>query len=115
MPKNPPTHKQGFRNSGPPRSAADLLAHITRPEKAPEADPVDRIRNLLPAELAPHLREVRVRDGMLIIYTESAAWGARLRLWLMEHIEVTPVPPLPNLAPGARVLARVMPAGGYRR
>jgi hypothetical protein len=76
---------------------------------------VDLVRNLLPAELAPHLREVRVRDGMLIIYTESAAWGARLRLWLMEHIAVAPVPPLPDLAPGARVLARVMPAGGYRR
>jgi Dna[CI] antecedent, DciA len=115
MPKNPPTHKQVFRNSGPPRSAADLLAHITRPGKAAEADPAARIRDLLPAELAPHLREVRVRDGMLIVYAESAAWGARLRLWLMEHIEATAAPLLPELGPGARVLARVMPTGGYRR
>jgi predicted nucleic acid-binding Zn ribbon protein len=78
-------------------------------------DPATRLRALLPADLAPHLREVRVRDGVLVVYAESAAWGARLRLWLTEHIAANAEPLLPGLAPGARVTARVMPAGGYRK
>jgi hypothetical protein len=136
MPKKPPSHKQGFRNSGPPRSTAELLASLARrtgidadrsegpapragkaviPDKNAALDPVTQLRNRLPAELAPHLREVRIRDGILIVYAESAAWGARLRLWLMEWGATNPAPLLPSLAPNARVLARVMPAGGYRR
>jgi hypothetical protein len=114
-------HKQVFRKSGSPRSAADLLADITgRRVVAPGSstgteDPAERLRRLLPTELAPHLREVRVRDGRLIVYSESAAWGARLRLWLMEHMAEAKSPLLPGLLPGAQVLSRVMPAGGYRR
>lgn len=132
MPKNPNAHKQGFRNSGPPRSAADLLADISRRhgvtaggssmagKAAGTAQPAaesaaTKLRGLLPPELAPHLHEARVRDGLLIVYVDSAAWGARLRLSLMEHIGTSPAPLLPGLGPGAKVVARVMPAGGYRR
>ena len=60
-------------------AGSDDIAHL-RSSATDRMTQTDRIRNLLPAELAPHLREVRVRDGMLIIYTESAAWGARMRL-----------------------------------
>lgn len=74
-----------------------------------------KVRGLLPPDLAPHLHEARVRDGMLIVYVDSAAWGARLRLSLMEHIGTLSAPLLPGLNPGAKVVARVMPAGGYRR
>ncbi|MDR2216259.1 MAG: DUF721 domain-containing protein [Nevskiaceae bacterium] len=78
-------------------------------------DALTCIRDLLPAELAPHLRQVRVRDGMLIVYAESAAWGARLRLALTEHIASCSAPLLPGLPVNPRVLARVTPVGGYRR
>ena len=34
---------------------------------------------LFPAELIPHLLAARVKDGELILYTDTAAWATRLR------------------------------------
>jgi len=119
MPKNPPPYKKRFRNSGPPRSNVSVLADITRriapPATADDSNFIDALARVLPDGLSAHLKGARIRDGVLVVYAESAAWAARLRLALNEHISSAAAPALPGLPAGARVVARVMPRGGYRR
>ena len=40
---------------------------------------LQRVRRLLPADLAPHCLAAREHDGRLILHTDSAAWATRLR------------------------------------
>lgn len=124
MPKKPPRNKQEFRISGAPRSAASLLQGITRrvgvePSsdqglKSPETL-LERLRAALPVDLGAHLLEARVRTGELVLYTDSAAWGAQLRVTFTEHMTAGSGRRFPELPEGTRVVVRLMPPGGYRR
>ena len=115
MPNKPPRNKQTRRNPVALRSAASLLQRITAragmeiPSKQELAAPeglAERLRRMLPEELAAHLLEARERSGELVLFTDSAVWAGRLRLAAAE---------LPAMAGERRVTVRVMPRGGYRR
>jgi hypothetical protein len=41
----------------------------------------------LPAELSFHIADTLGKDGELVIFTDSAAWAARLKLWLAERLD----------------------------
>ena len=123
MPKKPPRNKQRVPFSGSPRSAASLLADISRgrihspPGGQGLAEPGALLAGLRAAlgPLGTHVLQARVRDGSLVIYTGSAAWGGRLRLMVTEHIAARPALSLPGVGPDTRVVVRIMPKDGYRR
>ena len=123
MPKMPPRNKQRVRFSGSPRSAASLLQDIRRGAvhaSGGNGGPGDAgvLLTALRAglgDLGAHVLQARVRDGALVIYTGSAAWAARLRLAVSEHMAARPALPLPGVGPDARVVVRIMPRDGYRR
>jgi predicted nucleic acid-binding Zn ribbon protein len=93
---------------------ADITRRIAPAAAADDSNFIEAVRRVLPEGLSAHLKGARIRDGVLVVYAESAAWAARLRQALNEHIS-TPGTALPGLSAGARVVARVMPRGGYRR
>jgi hypothetical protein len=73
-----------------PNSVKEVLARAT-PTLTRVADQADRqsfwrqwLAQQLPAELTSHLSGVVERDATLIIFTESAAWSARLRYLMLE-------------------------------
>jgi hypothetical protein len=59
----------------------------------------------LPAELTPRLSGVVERDDTLVIFTESAAWSARLR-YLMQELEASVKQAQPTIK---QISIRVMP------
>lgn len=59
----------------------------------------------LPAELTPRLSGVVERDDTLVIFTESAAWSARLR-YLMQELEALVKQAQPTIK---QISIRVMP------
>lgn len=81
------------------------------PEAVPELR--EMLRSRLPAELAPHLLEARVRNGELVLFAESAAWAGRLKLAATELIASAQRPAAVPAA--ARVVTKLMPRDGYRR
>lgn len=93
---------------------ADITRRVAPGSAAEDSNFIEAVGSVLPAGLAAHLKGARIRDGVLVVYAESAAWAARLRLALTEHMS-SGGSALPGLPPGARVVARVMPRGGYRR
>jgi hypothetical protein len=124
MPNKPPRNKQTPRSRTATRSAASLLQGISalrgldipsKQELAGAGALRERLRRLLPGDLAAHLLEARSRAGELVLFTESAAWAGRLRMALAERAGSTAVPTLPELQPDTRVVVRVMPREGYRR
>ena len=42
------------------------------------------LKSRLAAELAPRISGIHERDGVLVVFAESAAWSARLRFALLE-------------------------------
>jgi hypothetical protein len=61
----------------------------------------------LPAEVAAKLSGVSERDGLLVIFAESAAWSARLRFALRElECEIRAADPAVS-----SVVVRVLPRG----
>jgi hypothetical protein len=42
----------------------------------------------LPAELALHVTATLAKEGELVVFTDSAAWAARLKLWLGEQATI---------------------------
>lgn len=120
MPKNPKRHKTTTARYVKPRRVSGQLASALPPGDVrlavtQGAAALERtaawVRELLPAPLAAHVAQALERDGGLVVFTESGAWAARLKLALAELEE----PLSRRLAPGARVQVRVIPGGLYRR
>jgi hypothetical protein len=61
--------------------------HISPLDSHPAGAPAetDRLRQLIPRELDAHVVELLVKDEGSVLFMDSAAWAARLRLWLAEH------------------------------
>jgi hypothetical protein len=69
------------------------------------------VREKLPQPLAQGLSRAACEDGSLILFTESAAWGARLRFGLAEAAA-----PIRAAQPQLKSLeVRVTPPRGRRR
>jgi hypothetical protein len=99
MPNNPPRHKRknplSHRTAKRPSRAGDsvktlldnprfkALARINE-QAAQQQHWHAWLRAHLPEELAAHVSGVAVRDTTLVIFTESAAWCARVRYALAE-------------------------------
>ncbi len=64
----------------------------------------------LPAELMARVTGVVERDGELVIFTESASWGVRLR-YVTAELEAQLRTAAPSLT---RVVVRVLPKGAPR-
>lgn len=62
----------------------------------------------LPQALRPRITGVVERDGALVIFTESAGWGVRLR-YATAELEAELRGSHPEIA---RILVRVLPGGG---
>jgi hypothetical protein len=43
------------------------------------------VKKVLPAEVANRVSGATLKGGQLVVFTESAAWAARLRYALAEH------------------------------
>lgn len=41
----------------------------------------------LPAELSCHVVDTLGKEGELVVFTDSAAWAARLKLWMGERLD----------------------------
>jgi len=65
----------------------------------------DWLTNHLPGELTPRLTGVVERDDTLVIFTESAAWSARLR-YVMQDLDAQIKQARPTIQ---HVSVRVMP------
>jgi hypothetical protein len=103
------------RERSRPRSVAELLAapgSAARPpggSQAPEW--TDVIRGQLPAALGLHVSRAEYVKGALVLFTESAAWSARLRFALAEAGEA-----IRRLQPQVRkIVIRIAPGAGRRR
>jgi predicted nucleic acid-binding Zn ribbon protein len=74
----------------PPRSVKELLGRrfptLTRltGEAAQQEEWSAWLEAHLPPEIAARLSGVHERDGVLVVFAESAAWSARLRFALQE-------------------------------
>ncbi|MEP7312107.1 MAG: hypothetical protein ABI859_05970 [Pseudomonadota bacterium] len=65
----------------------------------------------LPEPLRQQVVDVILKPGELVVFTESAAWAARLKLALAE----TPPQLPPELQAADRITVRLMPTGKFRR
>ena len=108
MPKKPPRNNPPQRMGRTVQSAATLLQRVTRragigagelPTLATGGQ-LEKLRALLPENLRPHLIAVLEKSGELVIFADSAAWAARLKL---------AAPDLAALAAGRRLVVRLMP------
>jgi hypothetical protein len=103
MPKKPPRHNPQNRDGRTVQSAATLLQRISRKMGAPPLQAgqplLERLRELLPAELRPHLLEILEKSGELVLFTDSAVWAGRLKL---------AAPALTAIAAGRRQVVRIM-------
>jgi predicted nucleic acid-binding Zn ribbon protein len=103
------------RGESQPRSVSELLARAggatLRQIKLQPFDWATLVRERLSAELALHLRAAEFADGRLTLFTESAAWSARLR-YAMADAEAA----LRGAKPEIReIVVRVAPASSAPR
>jgi hypothetical protein len=113
MPKKVPRNNPAGGSHRTVQSAASLLQRINRaasgslpaPQMAPPAA-LEQLRQLLPEELRPHLREVLEKPGELVLFTDSAVWAGRLKLAASA---------LAGVAAGRRQVVRIMPRAGFRK
>jgi hypothetical protein len=70
----------------------------------------ERLCSWLPAAAAAEVRDVLEKPGQVVVFTESAAWAARLKVAFVDV-------PAALLGDGdsRKIIVRVMPAGGFRR
>jgi hypothetical protein len=71
----------------------------------------ERLIAQLPETLRQQVVNVVLKPGELVVFTESAAWAARLKLAIAE----TPPVLLPELQIADRITVRLMPTGKFRR
>jgi hypothetical protein len=125
MPKKTPRHKLSGPRTVKPRAIGELLKRLGGPstpvvelaETAPSQgrDAVHAGRNewrawvaaQLPEPLQGHLGDVVSRGGVVTLFTDSAAWSARLRIAASEFIDAARARD-PKLQ---RIEVKVMPAG----
>jgi hypothetical protein len=113
MPKKVPRHNPAGGSYRTVQSAATLLQRINRsgagalpaPQMAAPAA-LEQLRQQLPEEVRPHLREVLEKPGELVLFTDSAVWAGRLKL---------AGPALAGIAAGRRQVVKLMPRGGFRK
>lgn len=113
MPKKVPRNNPAAGRHRTVQSADSLLQRINlaaggrlaAPQVAPPAA-LEQLRQLLPEELRPHLREVLQKPGELVLFTDSAVWAGRLKLAASA---------LAGFAAGRRQVVKLMPRGGYRK
>ena len=113
MPKTPPRDNPKNRAPRTVRSAAELLQRVSPRLGAGTAASGNAaaqtlmlsLRRNLPAELHDHLTTVLEKPGELVLFTDSAAWAARLRHSVGE---------MPELLAGRQLTVRVAPAGATR-
>lgn len=71
---------------------------------------LDRVRRLLPGDLAPHCVAARVEGARLVIHAESPVWASRLRFMSAELLSL-----LQNELPALRqIKIRLLPASAER-
>lgn len=71
----------------------------------------ERFAAQLPEPLRVQVMNVILKPGELVVFTESAAWAARLKLAIAE----APPSLQPELQAADRITVRVMPTGKFRR
>jgi len=122
MPKKPLRDKAGFHTHTSPRSSASLLGSLLQrsaitdvaAEKTSQSSQLhEALRAALPAGLAVHLQAARLHGNELVLFARSAAWAGRLKLATVELVAAGRAPA--GLPPGVRIVARLMPASGFRR
>ena len=119
MPKYPPRDKQTRPRRARPRPAGDILQRATQGDALAAirlgADGAEALRIRLVAQLhedlRPHVAAVIAKPGELVVFTDAAAWAARLKIALAE----SPPDLAPDVPVGSRVTVRVMPTGAFRR
>lgn len=70
--------------TGEPKSLGSILAGSDRLSRLGDAaharrEATERLRAVLPADLAPHLLAAQVENGRLILVLDSDQWAARAR------------------------------------
>lgn len=75
-------------------------------------DLTSRVRTLLPAEEAPHLRAVNPAQNALILWTDSAVWATRLR-YSAPHLAAA-IREILQLKNPVTLQVRVLPQQGVR-
>jgi hypothetical protein len=93
MPKKPPRDNQKYRAFRTVQSAATVLRRISQKtgvvpapftQGAGGTSHIDLIRAGLPEELRPHLVTCLLKPAEIVLFAESAAWAARLRVAAVE-------------------------------
>jgi uracil phosphoribosyltransferase len=67
---------------------------------------VETLRSHLPTAIRGHVIRAVEKPGELVIFVDSAAWAARMRLLLVQD---------PDLARGRTAIVKVLPQGGIGR
>ncbi len=110
MPKKPRRDNPGNRTTRTVQSAAAVLQRLATRRNAAlipfENQALEKLKARLPESLRPHVLEVVEKAGELIIFAESAAWAARLKLALAEG---------PDPVPAQRRTVKLAPRGASRR
>jgi hypothetical protein len=101
MPKKPQRDKRGkspMRTRAGIKSNARALPHSVKEILGRQFPALNRLSgealqqekwstwlsSHLPAEIAPRISGIHERDGVLVVFAESAGWSARLRFALQE-------------------------------
>lgn len=89
MPKKPPRDNPKGRELRTVHTAgagaAALLHRIKKRAGVVGPGPLPEELQGLPDSLAPHVLDRLEKEGELVVFTDSAAWAARLKLWLGER------------------------------
>lgn len=89
MPKKPPRDNPKGRELRTVHTAgsgaAALLQRIKKRAGVMGPGPLPEELQGLPDTLAPHVLDSLEKEGELVVFTDSAVWAARLKLWLGER------------------------------
>lgn len=116
MPKKPPRDNPRNRAFRTVQSAATVLGRIGQktgvslpPQRnlATGLSHIDVVREGLPAEYRPHLITCLFKAGEIVLFAESAAWAARLRVAAFEAAQSGAFDVISGANP--RITARVAP------
>jgi len=105
MPKKPPRDNQRNRAPRTVQSAASVLHRIARRSLTDvyvDNQLVETLRSRLPVAVRGHVLRVIDKPQELVIFADSAAWAARLRLLLVQD---------PALVSGRSATVKVLPLG----
>jgi len=110
MPKKPPRDNPRNRAPRTVQSAAAVLRRLTQQREGGgislKNQSLEQTRARLPENLRVHVVGVVEKAEELVIFTESAAWAARLKLALAGS---------PEVAEGRRITVKLAPRGATGR